>query len=62
MQKQTSLEAYLMLQADKNYDVMIELNDKSILDVELYCELFQNLGVDLLQLSRETLINSGIST
>lgn len=54
MQKQTSLEAYLMLQADKNYDVMIELNDKSILDVELYCELFQNLGVDLLQLSSAT--------
>ncbi|MEY8326751.1 SGNH/GDSL hydrolase family protein [Lachnospiraceae bacterium 54-11] len=54
MQKQTGLDTYLMLQADKNYDIMIEINDKSILGEELYCKLLQNLGIDLLQLSDGT--------
>lgn len=53
MQKQTSLDIYLMLQADKNYDIMIEMNDKSVLGEELYVKLIQNLGIDLLQLSDE---------
>lgn len=46
LNKQESLEQYLMLLADKNYDVLIEVFDEDILTDVKYISLFKNLGIN----------------
>lgn len=53
LKEQQDLDNYLMLLADKNYDVMIEICDLSIWGDLHYWNLMSNLGVDLTQISPE---------
>lgn len=47
LKAQTSLDVYLMLLADNNYSVDIDIFDKSIYDSNYICELLENLGCDV---------------
>lgn len=46
LKKQTALDVYLMLLADKNYDVLIEVRDQAIWKNAYYVSLLENLGID----------------
>lgn len=54
IREQGELDNYLMLLADKNYDVMIEILNPVIWKNEYYCNLFRNLGVDTTLISERT--------
>ncbi|MCD8362742.1 MAG: hypothetical protein LUC98_07250 [Lachnospiraceae bacterium] len=55
MKAQTTLDTYLMLLADKNYDVEVELADQRLFDSSYYSRLFANIGVDT------ALVTEGVS-
>lgn len=46
LKEQKDLKNYLMLLADNNYDLYIEINDPSIFQDEQCCRLLNNLGVN----------------
>lgn len=54
LKEQTTLDTYLMLLADQNYNAVIEINNPDIWKAERYLNLFENLGVNLSALSEET--------
>lgn len=53
LKAQTQLDKYLMLLADKSFDITIEFHDNRIFYSEYYCNLFQNLGVDMERLDSD---------
>lgn len=54
LKNQSALDVYLMLLADKNYDVFIEICDTVILKNEHYRTLFENLGIDCKRIGKHT--------
>lgn len=54
LKKQSSLDSYLMLLADKNYDVMFEIQDASIWNNDYYVSLLENLGINARQIKKKT--------
>ncbi|MCC8139775.1 MAG: hypothetical protein LIO67_05680 [Lachnospiraceae bacterium] len=46
LKEQTTLDTYLMLLADKNYDVEVEIADPWLFGSTYYSRLFANIGVD----------------
>lgn len=46
IKEQTSLDTYLMLLVDKNYNMIFEIKDSSIWQNKYYVNLFENLGID----------------
>lgn len=54
MQSQKSLDTYLMLLADKQFDAVIEIYNTKIWKDSHYRYLFENLGVDLEQVTKDT--------
>lgn len=51
---QKALDVYLMLLADKNYNAIIEINNKDIWDDKHYVDMFENLGIDMGQITEYT--------
>lgn len=51
---QTSLDSYLMLLADKNLDMIIEIYNTDIWKVAAYACLFENLGIDISMVTKDT--------
>lgn len=54
MKSQKNLDAYLMLLADKNFNAVIEIYNTRIWKDKHYRNLFENLGVDLNQVTEDT--------
>lgn len=54
IREEQELDNYLMLLADKDYDVMIEIFNPVIWKNEYYCNLFKNLGVDSTRITEKT--------
>lgn len=54
LQSQNSLDTYLMLLADKNFDAVIEIYNPKIWKDEHYTALFENLGVDAGKVTKDT--------
>lgn len=52
--EQTALDAYLMLLADREYDVLMRITDPSLWQDERYVKLAANLGLDISQLTDGT--------
>ncbi len=49
-----SLDNYLMLLADKNYSVVVEINDPLVWNYDSYIHLFENLGVNSSEITKNT--------
>lgn len=49
-----SLDNYLMLLADKNYSIVIEVNNPIIWHYDYYIHLFENLGVNSSEITEKT--------
>ena len=54
LQNQTKLNTYLMLLADKSYDVILEINNPDIWGKRKYVRLLSNLGVDADMITENT--------
>ena len=54
LKSQKSLDTYLMLLFDKSYDAVIEIYNTRIWKDTRYANLFENLGVDLNQVTEDT--------
>ena len=54
LRKYESLDNYLMLLADKNYSVVVEVNDPMIWHYDSYIHLFENLGVNTSEITENT--------
>lgn len=54
LKRQTALDVYLMLLADKNYHAVIEIHNPAIWKNEHYASLLQNLGIQASQVSDGT--------
>lgn len=54
MQSQKSLDAYLMLLADKNFSAVVEIYNPRIWKDDLYRDLFENLGVNPDEITKDT--------
>ncbi len=53
MKKQIHLDAYLMLLAEDEYNIIIEINDTAIWDVPLYTYLLENIGINSEKLNKD---------
>ncbi len=54
LKQQTALDVYLMLLADKNYDVWIEIKDADIWKNAYYTALLENMGINKDKASKNT--------
>lgn len=54
LKAQETLDTYLMLLADKNYDFLLEINSQEILQDEKYVGLLENLGIDVNSMKENT--------
>lgn len=54
LKAQKTLDTYLMLLADKNYNVVFEINNPDIWQSEYYTHLFENLGIDSERVTDQT--------
>lgn len=51
---QTSASSYLMLLADRDFDIVLRIQDSSLWNNSAYAELLYNLGIDSTQVSENT--------
>lgn len=54
LKNQSALDIYLMLLADKNYDIFLEIRDAAVFENERYRALLENLGIDCNRVGKYT--------
>lgn len=60
LKSQSSLDTYLMLLADKDWNIVITMNNSAIWDVPLYKKLLNNIGFDSEDVGTEEALDGDI--